>query len=324
MRVAVHVFNGITAFHLAAPLLVFGELSRRYPDTGWSVQVWSDDGRSVRTDEGLSVGDLHGPAITERADLLVFPSWPTNLPEPEPGLIDLIRAAHARGSGIVGLCLGSFPVVGSGILDGRTAATHWTAAKELAERHPTVRVSPNALYLDHGDVLTSAGTASALDACLHIVRARLGSEVAATVARHLVIAPHREGDQAQYIDRPVLDDAESGAIGETMAWALEHLERPLPVEVLAERASMSPRNFSRRFRQTTGMSPARWILTHRLDEARRLLETTDRPIARIAAACGFASPVTFRQNFTARYATTPTSYRNRFTDRVEAPTDRFL
>ncbi|MEU3307075.1 helix-turn-helix domain-containing protein [Nocardiopsis sp. NPDC006832] len=321
MRIAIRVFDGITTFHLAAPLLVFGELSRRYPDTGWSMEVWSDDGRPVRSEEGVGVGDLHGPAVAERADLLVFPSWPVHLPEPEPGLRDLIRAAHSRGAGIVGLCLGSFPVVGSGILDGRTAATHWTAAEELAARHPAVRVSPNALYLDHGDVLTSAGTASALDACLHIVRSRLGSEVAATVARHLVIAPHREGDQAQYIDRPVLDDPEEGAIGGTMAWALENLDERLSVEVLAGRASMSPRNFSRRFRETTGVSPARWVLTRRLDEARRLLETTDRPIAHVAAACGFASPVTFRQNFTARYATTPTSYRNRFTDHVEAPVE---
>lgn len=324
MRIAVRVFDGITTFHLAAPLLVFGELSRRYPDSGWSIEVWSDDGRPVRTDEGITMGDLHDRAAAERADLLVFPSWPTHLPEPDPETTGLIRTAHARGAEIAGLCLGSFPVVASGILDGRTAATHWSAAEELAARHPAVQVSPNALYLDHGDVLTSAGTASALDACLHIVRSRLGSEVAATVARHLVIAPHREGDQAQYIDRPVLDDPEEGAIGETMAWALEHLDGPLTVEVLAGHASMSPRNFSRRFRETTGMSPARWVLSRRLDEARRLLETTDRPIAHVAAACGFASPITFRQNFTARYATTPTSYRNRFTDRVEAPTDRFL
>ncbi|SIO89806.1 GlxA family transcriptional regulator [Nocardiopsis sp. JB363] len=321
MRIAVRVFDGITTFHLAAPLLVFGELSRRYPDSGWTTTVWSDDGSPVRTEEGVTMGDLHGPSVSEHADLLVFPSWPVHLPEPEPGLRDLIRAAHARGAGIAGLCLGSFPVVGSGILDGRTAATHWSAAEELAVRHPAVQVSPNALYLDHGDVLTSAGTASALDACLHIVRARLGSEVAATVARHLVIAPHREGDQAQYIDRPVLDDPEEGAIGETMAWALENLDRSLTVEALAGRASMSPRNFSRRFRETTGMSPARWILSRRLDEARRLLETTDRPIAQIAAACGFASAVTFRQNFTARYATTPTSYRNRFTDHAEVPVE---
>ena len=319
MRIAVRAFDGITTFHLAAPLLVFGELSRRYPDSGWSLRVWSEDGRPVRTDEGVTMGDLHDRSVAERADLLVFPSWPIHLPEPDPETTALIRAAHARGAGIAGLCLGSFPVVASGILDGRTAATHWSAAEELAARHPAVQVSPNALYLDHGDVLTSAGTASALDACLHIVRARLGSEVAATIARHLVIAPHREGDQAQYIDRPVLDDTEDGAVGETMAWALEHLDRPLTVEALAGRASMSPRNFSRRFRETTGVSPARWVLSRRLDEARRLLETTDRPIAQVAAACGFASPITFRQNFIARYSTTPTSYRNRFTDHAETP-----
>lgn len=323
MRIAIHAFDGITTFHLAAPLLVFGELSRRYPDQGWTTMVWSDDGHPIRTEEGITMGDLHDPAVTEHADLLVFPSWPTHLPEPGPAFSERIRAAHARGAGIVGLCLGSFPLVGSGILDGRTAATHWSAADELAARHPAVRVSPNALYLDHGDVLTSAGTASALDACLHIVRARLGSEIAATVARHLVIAPHREGDQAQYIDRPVLADPDDGAIGQTMTWALENLDEHLSVDLLAGRASMSPRNFSRRFRETAGMSPARWVLTRRLDEARRLLETTGLPIAHIAATCGFASVVTFRQNFIARYATTPTSYRHRFTDRVETRANHF-
>ena len=195
-------------------------------------------------------------------------------------------------------------------LDGRAAATHWAAAAELSERYPAVDVRADVLYLDHGDVLTSAGTASGLDACLHIVRQRLGSDAAATVARHLVIAPHREGDQAQYIDRPIPRD-EAGPLGDTITWALAHLEQELSVDALAARARMSPRN-SLRFHETTGMSPAKWVLTRRLDEARRLLETTTWPITRVAQACGFASAVTFRQNFTAHFATTPTSYRARF------------
>ncbi|MEU7473067.1 helix-turn-helix domain-containing protein [Streptomyces sp. NPDC044984] len=313
MRIAVHAFDGITAFHLAAPLLVFGEVARQGLAPGWTTTVWSADARSVRTSEGIVIDDLAGPAAVESADLLVFPSWPADFPEPDGGLVALIRDTHARGAGIVGLCLGAFPVVGSGVLDGRAVATHWASAADLAERYPAVDVHADALYLDHGDVLTSAGTASGLDACLHIVRNRLGSEAAATVARHLVIAPHREGDQAQYIDRPVPDSA-AGPIGDTITWALANLDQRLSVTELAAHAHMSTRNFSRRFYETTGMSPAKWILTRRLDEARRLLETTTWSITRISAACGFASAVTFRQNFTAHYATTPTSYRHRFTD----------
>jgi transcriptional regulator GlxA family with amidase domain len=317
MRIAIHAFDGITAFHLAAPLLVFGEVARQGLAPGWTTTVWSADARPVRTSEGIVIGDLAGPAAAEAADLLVFPSWPADFPEPDGEFVVLIRDAHARGAGIVGLCLGAFPVAGSGVLDGRTVATHWAAAEELAGRYPAVDVHADALYLDHGDVLTSAGTASGLDACLHLVRNRLGSAAAATVARHLVIAPHREGDQAQYIDRPVPDDA-AGPIGDTITWALANLDRRLSVTELAAHAHMSTRNFSRRFYETTGMSPAKWVLTRRLDEARRLLETTTWSITRISAACGFASAVTFRQNFTAHYATTPTSYRHRFTHHTGA------
>jgi transcriptional regulator GlxA family with amidase domain len=313
MRIAVHAFDGITTFHLAAPLLVFGEVVRQGLATGWTTTVWSTDGLPVRTSEGIVIDDLAGPAEADSADLLVFPSWPADFPEPDGELVTLIRGAHGRGAGVAGLCLGAFPVAGSGVLDGRATATHWAAATKLAERYPAVDVHADALYLDHGDVLTSAGTASALDACLHIVRTRLGSAAAATIARHLVIAPHREGDQAQYIDRPMPDDT-AGPIGDTITWALANLDQRLSVTALAAHACMSTRNFSRRFYETTGMSPARWILTRRLDEARRLLETTTWSITRISTACGFASAVTFRQNFTAHYATTPTSYRYRFTN----------
>ncbi|WP_406724290.1 helix-turn-helix domain-containing protein [Streptomyces sp. GD-15H] len=313
MRIAVHAFDGITTFHLAAPLLVFGEVARQGLATGWTTTVWSTDAHPIRTSEGIVIDDLAGPAEVDSADLVVFPSWPADFPEPDGELVALIRGMHGRGAGIAGLCLGAFPVAGSGVLDGRAAATHWAAAAKLAERYPAVDVHADALYLDHGDVLTSAGTASALDACLHVVRTRLGSAAAATIARHLVVAPHREGDQAQYIDRPMPDDT-AGPIGDTITWALANLDQRLSVTELAAHAHMSTRNFSRRFQETTGMSPARWILTRRLDEARRLLETTTWSITRISAACGFASAVTFRQNFTAQYATTPTSYRYRFTN----------
>lgn len=313
MKIAIYAFDGITSFHLAAPLLVFTEVSRLGLADDWRTIVWSDSSQAIRTAEGLLIDDLRGPSEAADADLLVIPSWPTELPAPETGITALIQRSHASGTVIAGLCLGAFPVAHTGVLNNRAAVTHWAAAAELAARSPGVDVQTSALYIDHGDVLTSAGTASSLDACLHIVRSRLGSRAAATVARHIVIAPHREGDQAQYIERPLPDQEGSGAISETMVWALSNLDKPLTIDVLATQAHMSTRSFNRHFREATGTTPAKWVLVHRLDEARLLLETTSWSISRIAAACGFASVVTFRQTFAKAYSTTPTSYRQRFT-----------
>lgn len=314
MRIAVHAFEGITAFHVSVPLAVFGEVIRLGLGEDWQTTVWSEDGQPVRTAEGLVLADLAGPEAAAAADLLVLPAWHADRRLPTEAMTTLVRGAHEQGVGVVGLCLGAFPVVASGVLDGRTAATHWAAAEQMATAFPDVEVQPDALYVDHGDVLTSAGTASALDACLHIVRTRLSTAAAARVARHLVIAPHREGGQAQYIERPLAPQEGRGPISEVMDWALAHLDQPLSVEDLAGRARMSKRNFTRRFRETTGTSPARWVTARRLDEARMLLETTGWSVSRIARVCGFGSPVTFRQAFAASYATTPTSYRKRFSE----------
>ncbi|MDJ1371868.1 GlxA family transcriptional regulator [Gulosibacter molinativorax] len=311
MRIVIYAFDGITTFHLSAPLLTFGEVSKRGLAADWDTTVWTATGSTVSTSEGLKIDDLAGIEAAADADMLVFPSWPADLPEPDSSILGLIRNAHARGVPIAGFCLGALPVVASGILDGRSAATHWAATDSLATRYASVEMRDDALYIDHGDVITSAGTASALDACLHIVRERLGTEAATQIARHIVIAPHRDGDQAQFIDRPV-PDAPDSPLGQTIEWALANLDKPLSVEDLAGRASMSPRNFSRRFRELTGSSPAKWLQAKRLAEARRLLEGTTWSIARVAETCGFNSPVTFRQNFLARYSTTPTSYRHRF------------
>lgn len=313
MRIAVHAFDSMTMFHLSAPLLVFGEVGRLGLAPGWETTVWTDDARAVRTAEGLTVGDVAGPDVVDDADLVVLPSWPTSLPRVDDALAQRLRRAHERGAQVAGLCLGAFPVVDSGLLDGRVAVTHWAAAVELAARRPDVTVDPGALYRDHGDVLTSAGTASAIDACLNVVRRHLGSAVATTVSRHLVVAPHRDGDQAQYVVRPLADPGGVGHLAPVLEWAAAHLDQRLTVADLAERASMSRRNFTRRFEEATGTSPARWVLARRLDESRRLLETTDASVGEVARACGFASAVTFRQNFVTAYATTPTSYRGRFT-----------
>jgi transcriptional regulator GlxA family with amidase domain len=213
---------------------------------------------------------------------------------------------------VVGLCLGSIAVAGAGLLAGRSAVTHWREVDRLAAAHPDVTVDADVLYVDHGDVLTSAGTASGLDACLHVVRTRLGAEAANRVARSLVVAPHREGGQAQYIERPVVQRLGDDPVATASAWAVEHLDEDLGVDRLAAAAHMSRRSFVRAFKASTGTTPAAWVRSRRLDEARRLLEATDLPVDRIAAACGFGNPVTLRQNFAAAFGSTPSSYRRRF------------
>lgn len=313
MKIAIHAFSGMTMFHLAAPLLVFGEVARLGLADDWEMKVFTEDGLPVRSAEGYVISDASGSKVADDADLVVFPSWLSELPDPSEHLLGLVRQAHENGAMIAGLCLGAYPVACSGVLDGRTAVTHWDAALAVAAELQAVEFNDSALYIDHGDVLTSAGTASALDACLHIVRTRLGSVAAAAVARQIVIAPHREGDQAQYVARPLQDPDLDGPLGRTIQWALANLDQNLEVEAMAEQATMSKRNFTRRFKEVTGLSPARWVLGRRLDDARQLLESTSWSIARIAESCGFGSAVTFRQNFIAAYSTTPTSYRNRFT-----------
>jgi transcriptional regulator GlxA family with amidase domain len=312
VTVAVHAFDGVTMFHLAAPLLVFGEVARLDGTPPWTTRLWAERPGDVRTAEGNTVGGVAGPEAVADAAIVVVPSWPLPVAPPSDALRATLRDAHARGAVVAGLCLGAFALAGAGLLDGRTAVTHWDAMALLAERHPEVTVDASVLYVDHGDVLTSAGTAAALDACLHLVRTHLGAAPAAQIARHLVVAPHREGGQAQYVERPLADPGRGDPIGEVVAWALERLDEPLPVDRLARQARMSRRSFIRHFRASTGTTPARWILLRRLDESRRLLETTDWSVEHVAGACGFGSAAMFRQHFGAAFGTTPTGYRRRF------------
>ncbi|WP_106400777.1 GlxA family transcriptional regulator [Actinocorallia populi] len=312
MKIAIHAFDGVTMFHLAVPQLVFAEVGRLEAAPEWTTVLWSTAGETVTTAEGHVLGPVEGPDVLDTADMLIIPSWPERLPEADADLVGHLRRAHARGAEIVGLCLGAFAVADTGLLAGRSAVTHWAAMERFSARHPDVAVDTSVLYIDHGDVMTSAGTASGLDACLHIVRKHLGAAAANRLARTLVVAPHREGGQAQYIERPVSRAESDAPIAEVMAWALGDLAAPLHIDALAERACLSRRGFVRRFREATGSTPAKWVLDRRLDKARELLETTSWGVDRIAAHCGFGSEVTLRQNFSARYATTPGRYRRRF------------
>ncbi|WP_459642463.1 GlxA family transcriptional regulator [Kineococcus sp. NUM-3379] len=312
MRIAVYAFDDITMFHLAAPLMVFGELGRLGLAEDWTCRLWSDHPGTVRTVEGYPLGEVEGPEVLQWADMVVIPSWPQPVRPSSDVFRNDLRQAHERGAVIAGLCLGAFAVADSGLLDGRAAVTHWQMLPALAERLPGTGTDTSVLYIDHDDVLTSAGTASSIDACLHLVRKHLGSTIATRVARSLVVAPHREGGQAQYVERPLAQPATRNAITDVQQWALARLHEDLSIDRLAGQARMSRRSFIRQFARATGTTPARWVLEQRTAEARVLLETTDWTVERVASACGFSSPVTFRQNFSAAFATTPTAYRRRF------------
>jgi transcriptional regulator GlxA family with amidase domain len=315
MRIGIYAFDGITMFHLSVPQMVFDEVARQGLGD-WETFLFGDRPGTIRTAEGYGIEGIQGLTAAEGADVLVMPSWFLDGRPAGEAVRGTLGAAHAAGATIVGLCLGAIPVADAGLLAGRPAVTHWQAFDLLAQRHPELALDESVLYIDHGDVLTSAGTASGLDACLHLVRARLGADAANKVARSLVIAPHREGGQAQYIERPLPPRPDDDAISRVMDWAGQHLAEPLSIEVLAAAAHMSTRTFVRAFRAATGTTPATWVRTRRLDEARRLLETTDRPIDTIAAECGIGSPVTLRQNFSAAFKISPSQYRARF--RAEA------
>ncbi|MDI6104201.1 helix-turn-helix domain-containing protein [Actinoplanes sp. NEAU-A12] len=315
VRIAVYAFDGVTMFHLSVPQMVFDEVARQGLGD-WETVLFSDRAESIRTAEGYTLGGLRGLAAAEEADIVVVPSWFDDGRAAGPTLQRTLTGAHSRGATVAGLCLGAVAVADAGLLSRRTAVTHWQAVDMLATRHPDIAVDASVLYIDHGDVLTSAGTASAIDACLHLVRRRLGAAAANRVARSLVVAPHREGGQAQYIERPLPAHASDEPIAATLEWALRHLAEPLTIERLAAVAHMSRRTFIRAFQASTGVTPALWVKRQRLDEARRLLESTDLPIDQVAAVCGFGSGVTLRQSFAAAFATSPSEYRRRFDART--------
>lgn len=311
-RVAVLAFEGISPFHLAAPYAVLAGTGRPAGDLPYRLVTVAERPGPVATSAGWPVVVEHGLKGLAAADTVVLPSWDTSR-EPSAALLEAVTRAHGRGARVVGLCLGAFVVARSGIADGREVATHWAAAAELARACPQVRVRSDVLWCDEGDVVTSAGVAAGLDCLLHLVRTDLGAATAARVARALVLAPHREGNQAQFVPAPVRGAAGTDLFDDALDWALDHLADRVGLDAWAARAAMSRRTFTRRFRERMGTSPAAWLLDQRLLRARELLETTDRPVDAIAQAVGFATGASLRAHFTERFGTTPGRHRRAFT-----------
>lgn len=265
----------------------------------------------VPTTSGYAVQVQHGLQRLAQADLIAVPSWTTaDLPVP-PELVTALHAAIDRGARLLSVCSGAFLLAAAGLLDGRRSATHWQYAALLADRYPLVQVDADVLYVDAGQVITSAGTAAAIDACLYLVRAEHGAAVANALARRMVVAPHRSGGQAQFVEAPV-PSADATDLAALLGWARAHLAERLTVAVLARRAHMSQRTFARRFAAATGTTPHRWLLDQRLAHAEHLLETTDLTIDDVARRCGLGSSDTLRHQFARRRQTSPQAFRRTF------------
>ena len=293
----------VEAFDLAIPAQVFADpgLPRRYEFT-----VCAPAAGLVRSTVGFSVQAERDLEALAAADTVVVPGY---FPLDDPGeqVCSALRQAAARGARIVSICTGAFALAAAGLLDHRRATTHWQYADQLAARYPAVKVDPDVLWVDEGAVLTSAGLAAGIDLCVQLVRADHGSEAAVSVARRMVVAPHRDGGQAQWLERPLPDPGEG--LAATRQWALEHLANPLSVADLARNAGWASRSLARHFAAQTGMTPLRWLTAARIREARRLLEATDLPVDVIAARCGLGTAANLRLHLARDAGTTPTAYR---------------
>ena len=314
-NVAVAVCDGVSVFELGVVCEVFG-LDRS--DAGlpaYDFAVCAAEDGPLRSGGGFGITPSYGIDRLLDADLVAVPHWRSLDEPPPPALLDALRAVVARGGRVMSVCSGAFVLAAAGLLDGRKATTHWRYAAALAERYPLVDVDPNVLYVDAGPVLTSAGTAAGIDLCLHLVRSEHGAAVANAVARRMVVPPHRDGGQAQYVEAPVPAPRTRDDLADAMSWAVEHLDRPLSVEDLAARALMSPRTFARRFRAVTGTTPYAWLLHQRTLLAQRLLED-GLAVEEVARRSGFGSAATLRERFGRARGTSPSAYRRTFAGRT--------
>ncbi|QAY71574.1 GlxA family transcriptional regulator [Xylanimonas protaetiae] len=315
-RVVVLVQDGFIPFELGIPHRIFGRARDAAGRFLYDVVTAAVTGPGpVRSDSDVVVLAEHGPQALAEADTLVVPaSYLQGSVRDDGHLTPELEAAlaHLRpGTRLVSICLGSFVLAAAGFLDGRPATTHWADAELMARLFPRVDVRPDVLYIDDGDVLTSAGVAAGVDLCLHVVRRDHGAAVADEVARRTVVPPHRDGGQAQYVRRTVPAAAAAGT-GAARAWVLDHLADPLPLADLAARCSMSVRTFTRRFRDETGQSPGAWVVAQRVEAARNLLEGTDLGLDQVAARCGFGTGQSLRAHLQAALGVTPTQYRRTF------------
>lgn len=304
----------VAPFELGVVCEVFGidRTAQGLPPFDFAVAAHSPG--TVPTSAGFALQVEHGLDRLRTADLVAVPAYGRDDPLPDE-LLQALRDVVDRGATVLSVCSGAFALGQAGLLDGRRCTTHWMHAAALAEAFPLADVDPAVLYVDAGTVVTSAGTAAGIDACLHLVRRELGETVASAIARRMVVPPHRDGGQAQYVDAPI-SVPEAVTLEPLLEWMVEHLADELDVDALARRALMSPRTFARRFRAETGTTPVAWLTSQRVLRAQQLLEQTDEPVERVAALCGFGTAAVLRHHFLRRRGTSPQAYRRAFRTRV--------
>lgn len=311
-RVVALAYDGLSPFEFGIVVESFA-LPRPELNVPWyRFTVCSLESGPIRALGGVTVHARPGLGALRRADTIVIPGWRNADERPPAVLLSALRGAYRRGARVVSICSGVFVLAAAGLLDGKRATTHWRYTERLAARFPNVMVEPDVLYVDEGRVLTSAGSAAGIDLCLHIIRKDFGARIANQVAKRLVVPPHRDGGQSQYISTAVHLDATRG-LAPLLEWAQANLHRDLTVEALARQARMAARSFARHFRAEVGTTPHRWLSHQRLLAAQHLLETTDESIDRVAETVGMQTAATLRHHFRQRFRTSPTAYRNRFT-----------
>jgi AraC family transcriptional activator FtrA len=317
-RVVAVAYRGLSLFEFGIVVEMFA-LPRPELRVPWyRFKVCSVDTGPLKALGGITVRTPSGLSALNGAGTIVIPGWRDPDEPPPEILLRGIQRAYRQGARVVSICSGVFVLAAAGLLDGKRATTHWRYAEGLARRFPRIRVEPDVLYIDEGRILTSAGSAAGIDLCLHLVRSDYGAEIANQVARRLVVPPHRDGGQSQYVSTPLPAENVRG-LARLLGWTQENLHRSLTVEGLARKAAMSTRSLARHFLAETGTTPHRWLTHQRLLAAQRRLETTEASIDEIAQAVGMQTAETLRHHFRLRLRTSPTAYRRRFTTAVLTP-----
>jgi len=313
-RVVAVAYDGLCTFEFGCVVELFALERPELNVTWYDFAVCSAERGAIRAAGGIEVRVPNSLALLDHADTIVIPGWRDADELPPPALLRRIRAAYERGARLCTICSGVFVLAAAGVLEGRTVTTHWRYAERLGKRYPGITVQANALYVDSGQVLTSAGSAAGLDMLLHLVRLDYGARIANQVAQRLVIPPHREGGQAQYLPRPVPKD-ERNRLSKLIEWVRTHPAQAHTLETLARRASMSPRTLQRQFQETVGFAPYEWLVRERVSLAKDLLQTGRHTLAHVADAVGFKSQETFRRHFRRVAGASPASYRRQFAHR---------
>ena len=309
--VGLAITEGAPVFELAIACEVFGRVRDGLPRPWYDLRLCTPSGAPTAVSNGFTAPAPDGYDALTRADTVVVAAVRDIHEEPAPDLVAAIKAAHRNGARVVSLCTGAFVLAAAGVLDGRPATTHWNWAGELARRYPAVKLNPGVLYVDDGDVLTSAGTTAGIDLCLHIVRSDHGAAVANMLARRLVAPAHREGGQAQFIESPAAGPDDPG-LAPVLDWMRAHLHEPLAVTTIARHANTTERTLIRHFRAITGTTPIKWLNAQRIQRARELLETGTLPVEEVGEASGLGTPANFRRHFTLATGVTPSAYRRLF------------